>query len=141
MQRSKSGIDNTLSEELRSPTLTDYTAGAIMAVGLMRIWSMLLGTYSEFFSRVPERGLAVTTFFIYLLSGAAASYLVCTRASSKHLVVGLKVAALSWVFSLFLAFSATPAPTLGMVTALLVTLAAGGLAGAYLVLRVRLTPK
>lgn len=123
-----------MGEGKRPPTATDYMAGAMLANGFVWIWTQAL----PYLSWVPYGLLAEASYLIYLSGGAVASYLVCKRAASGHLVVGIKVAGVSWLISLVLLLSNVAEPTPGLALALLVCFMMGGIAGAYLALRSRL---
>ncbi len=130
-----------MSEEPRNPNLTDYMAGAMLANGFVWIWSMILTYFPDPISRIPIVILAVTAYVIYISGSAVSSYLVCKRTSSNHLMVGLKLAGLAWLFSLIMMLSSTTGPTLGSAVMLLICYLAGGLAGAYMALRSELRPR
>jgi hypothetical protein len=130
-----------LSEEPRNPNLTDYMAGMMLANGFVWIWSMILTNFSDPLSKIPYGILADIAYVIYLSGGIVSSYLVCKRASSKRLLVGLKFAFGAWGFSLFMMLSSTTGPTIGLAIVLLIIFIAGGLAGAYLALRSELRPR
>jgi hypothetical protein len=122
----------------RKPTTNDYLAGAMLANGILWIWNQALGTMPNLFSQVPPGILADITYVIYLIAAIVASNQVCTRASSKHLIVGIKSALLSWVLSLLIMLSMAPNPTVGLTLSLLLCFLAGGVVGAYLIIRSRL---
>ncbi len=124
-----------MREEPRNPTITDYMAGVMLANGIVWIWAMALATFSDFFSRIPYVILAFIAYVMYILGSTLASYLVCKRTSSKHLVVGLKLAGLAWFFSLIMMLGSTTGPTPALAIVLLVCYGAGGIAGGYLALR------
>jgi hypothetical protein len=130
-----------LSEEPRNPNLTDYMAGTMLANGFVWIWSMIHTYFPDLISRIPIVIQAVIAYAIYISGSAVSSYLVCKRTSSNHLMVGLKLAGLAWLFSLILMLSSTTGPTLGTAMMLLVCYLAGGLAGAYMALRSELRPR
>lgn len=130
-----------MSEELRTPNLTDYMAGAMLANGFVWMWSILLGNLSNRISKIPVNILADIAYIVYVSGGIVSSYLVCKRTSTRHLFVGLKLAALSWVFSLFLSLSSATGPTIGLTIVLLACLTGGSVAGAYLALKAELRPK
>ena len=115
--------------------MTDYMAGAMLANGIVWIWAMAQTTFSDFFSQIPYITLALIAYVIYIFSPTLASYLVCKRTSSKHLVVGLKLAGLAWFFSLIMMLGSTTGPTPALAIVLLVCYGAGGMAGGYLALR------
>ncbi len=127
-----------MQAEEGQPDLSDYIAGAMLANGIVWIWLQGLSAMRGFFSKVPVGLLADISFVIYLLSGIAASYQVCRKASSNHLVVGVKFALFAWGLSLFIMLSMVTDPSMGMAIVLLVCFAGGGIAGAYLSLRSRL---
>lgn len=123
-----------MSEGQRVPNLTDYMAGAMVANGFVWMWAQAL----PHLSWIPFTLLAEASYVIYLLGGIVASYLVCKRASSRQLIVGLKFAAIAWAFSIIMMLSIAAEPTVGLAVALLVCFAMGGVAGAYLALKSRL---
>ena len=129
-------VDPPVSEGEKSPSLNDYMAGAMLANGFVWIWAQVL----PHLSWVPYTLLAAASYVIYLAGGIVVSYLVCKRTSSRHLFVGLKLAAVTWIFSIFVMLTIATEPTIGLAIALLVIFAAGGVAGAYLALRSALRP-
>jgi hypothetical protein len=120
------------------PELADYLAGAILANGLIWIWALTLASFRDFFSRFPPILVADISYLLYLTAGGLSSYLVSMRASTRHLIVSLKVAALSWLLSLLLMLSLASRPTLGLALVLLACFTGGGIAGGYLALRRRM---
>ncbi len=126
-----------MTEEERAPNLYDYLAGAILANGFVWIWAQIL----PHLKRIPATLLAEASYIIYLAGGIATSYLVCKRTSSKHLLVGIKLAVLTWVFSIFLMLNIAADPTFGLAIALFIIFMGGGVAGAYLALRSTLRPR
>ena len=124
-----------MAGKTRTPSATDYMAGAMLANGIVWIWLQALDNLNTIFSKAPIGLLADASFLIYLAGGIISSYLVCTRTTSGHLLVGLKLSALAWVISLFFVLTSPAEPTLGFVLALLACFVAGGVAGAYLALR------
>lgn len=125
----------------RQPDLSDYIAGAMLANGIVWIWLQMLSSMRNLFSKIPVGILADVSFVIYLLSGIVASYQVCKRSSSGHLVAGVKFAAFAWGLSIFIMLSMVSEPSIEMATTFLVCFAAGGIAGAYLSLRSALRRK
>ena len=125
-----------MSEGEKTPNLNDYLAGAILANGVVWMWAQAL----PYLKRVPVTLLAEASYIIYLAGGIGSSYLVCKRTSSKHLFVGIKLAALTWVFSILLMLTIAAEPTSGLAIALFVIFMGGGVAGAYLALRSSLRP-
>lgn len=123
---------------IREPNTYDYLAGAMLANGIVWIWLQALVAFKGFFLQIPVGILADMSYVIYLVGAAIASKQVCKRADSGHLVVGLKFAGFSWVMALFMMMSMAPQPTMGLVITFIVCFAAGGIAGAYWVIRDRL---
>jgi hypothetical protein len=121
-----------VSQRKDMPELADYLAGAILANGLIWIWALTLASFRGFFSRFPPILVADISYLLYLTAGGVSSYLVSMRASTRHLIVSLKVAALSWLLSL------ASRPTLGLALVLLACFTGGGIAGGYLALRRRM---
>jgi len=97
-----------------------------------------MGYFSDVLSGLPPGLLSLATSVICFLSGTLASYQVCRRASSDHLVVGLKVSALALVVSPFIVLPVLEEFSLGLVIILLVCFPAGGFCGAYLTIKARL---
>lgn len=122
----------------RIPNTNDYLAGAMMANGIVWVWNQAIGAMPNLFSQVPPGVLADISYVVYLLGAILASNQVCRRASSKHLIVGVKSGLVSWVLSLIIMISLAPNPTMGLAMSLLLLFLSGGVAGAYLVIRARL---
>lgn len=122
----------------RKPSKTDYMAGAVLANCLVWVWLQSMGYFGNVLSGLPPGLLSLVTSLICFLSGTLASYQVCRRASSDHLVVGLKVAVLALVFSPFIVLPILEEFSLGLVIILLVCFTAGGFCGAYLTIKARL---
>ena len=123
---------------VRTPNFNDYLAGAMVANGVIWIWGQLLADFEGFFSAIPIGVLADISYVLYLFATIVASMLVCGRASTGHLVVGVRFAGTAWVLSLFIMITTAPNPTLGLAFSLLVIFAMGGVAGAYLTIRRRM---
>ncbi len=123
---------------MNMPNLNDYLAGAMLANGFVWMWSLILGYFSGFFTNISPILLADASYVIYLLGGITSSYLVCKRAASRHLIVGIKLSIITWIFSLIIMLSLTAEPSIGTAFALLACFVAGDIAGAYLALKSRL---
>jgi len=120
-----------LGREDGVPTLFDYAAGAMLANGFVWIWYQAL----PYLSWAPAAILADAEYISFLLGAIISSYLVCRRASSKHLSVGLKVAAAASALNLFFVLSSNIENVIGFAVVVLVIFAVGGVAGAYLALK------
>jgi len=122
--------------EVRKPSLTDYMAGGMLTNGVVWIWSMFLTYVLKVQTSKTSMVVLLISYLIYLGGSVAASYLVCQRSSSNHIIVALKTSAAGWIFTLFFMFSYVQV-SLGTVIILLITFAVGGLIGAYLALKKR----
>jgi O-antigen/teichoic acid export membrane protein len=122
----------------KKPNINDYMAGAMLANGVVWIWMQALSVFREYTIQVPAVILADISYVIYILGGYYASRQVCKRADEKHLIVGVKLAAASWVMGVFIMFTLAPEPNAGLMFALLVCFAAGCVLGGYMTVRARL---
>lgn len=117
-----------MSSDERSPTLTDYFAGVILTNGLA-VMALNVAVYVSFLS-----GLLIP---FWVVGSAAASYLVCTRTTKGHLVVGAKTAVASTIIGVLMIPAFTGAE-LDSVVPVLACYLVGGVSGAYLALRDRM---
>ncbi len=123
---------------VRSPNITDYMAGALLANGPIWMWMMALGYFSDWFSALSPALIGGLSLIIYLAGGSLASYLVCNRAERGLLLAALKLVAAEWAFYLMMIISTTPEPSPGQASPPLICFILGGLIGAYLSTRRRL---
>jgi len=77
------------------------------------------------------------SYVVFVAGGAVASYIVCRRAGSNHLFVGLKVVGLAWIFSAVF-MPATSEASIDLALVMLVCFVIGGLSGAYFARRTSL---
>lgn len=126
------------SEAQGQPSLSDYLAGAMLANGFIWIWNQMLASFSEALSAIPIGLLADASLVIYVAGATVSSKQVCKRADKQHLIVGLKFACYSWALSLLIMLSMAPDPKVSFAISLLISLAAGGLLGAYWAIKDRL---
>jgi hypothetical protein len=115
-----------LSNEERKPSTTDYMAAAALAYGIVYFWiklKMVVG--------MPNL-LAYPAFY---LAGLVPSYLVCRRADSAHLVVGIKSSLASWGFTAVTLLAFVEGPSLAFFGILLICLVLGGVTASYLALK------
>lgn len=117
-----------MSSDERSPTLTDYLAGVVLTNGLA-VMALNVAVYVSFLS-----GLLIP---FWVVGSAAASYLVCTRTTKGHLVVGAKTAVASTIMGVLMIPAFTGAEFDSVVPVLACYLV-GGVSGAYLALRDRM---
>jgi len=122
----------------KQPNINDYVAGAMLANGVVWIWMQALSVFRDYTSQVPPALLADMSYVVYILGGYYASRQVCKRADEKYLIVGLKLAAASWVMGVFIMFTLAPEPDARLMVALLVCFAAGCVLGGYMTVRARL---
>lgn len=109
----------------------DYMAGAMLATGFAWIWSLVLTIFSDLFSSIAPNILVLVSYIIYGGGSTIASYIVCRKTVSGYLQTALRLAILSWVFSLLIASPST----LGTIVVLLICYVIGTTGGAYLALR------
>jgi peptidoglycan/LPS O-acetylase OafA/YrhL len=123
--------------ETNKLTLTDYLAGAVLANGFVWIWAMVLGYLQAPSQTDGDALLGLLSYVVFVAGGAVASYLVCKRAGSNHLFVGLKVVGLAWIFSAVF-MPATSEASINLALVMLVCFVIGGLSGTYLARRMSL---
>jgi len=135
--KTNKGDNNSLNNK-GMPNIIDYLAGLMLVNGFYYIWMLFLGfvVNIDWFNDIL---LADGTLIIYFLGGTIASYLVCKKASLKHLTVGLKFAFIGWIISLMSISSFKIEISLGLAIALLFCNFMGGIFGAYLALWSTLT--
>jgi hypothetical protein len=88
----------------------------------------------DFFVVISPR-LVLGSLPIYCISAAASSILVCNRAKTEHLLVGLKVAGGAFVASIILAVNISASLNFGLLIVRLFCYIIGGSVGAYYVLK------
>ena len=119
------------------PNLFDYLAGALLTNGIIWTWTMAM---NYLVSAVPSFNLDIlvaVTFLVFIVGSAVTSFLVCRRASSGHLNVGLKLAIVDFVFSITFMLSMVD-PSVGLLVTLLICFFSGSFLGAYLALKSKL---
>jgi hypothetical protein len=115
-----------LSNEARKPSTIDYMAAAALAYGIIYFWielKMVAGTPS------------LLAYPVYYLAGLVPSYLVCRRADSAHLAVGIKAALASWGFTAVTLLAFVEGSSLAFFGILLTCLVLGGVTASYLALK------
>ena len=115
----------------KKPKLMDYLAGAILTNGLASV-AIYLAVFHVFFQ--------YTLIPFWVLSSGIATYLVCMRTSTQHLLTGAKTAVVSIILGVIIV------PTLqgldlGSILLLLVCFFIGSIGGAYYALRTQLRRK
>jgi len=126
------------ADQKRQPNLNDYLAGGLLSNGLVWMWIIALGYLANLSPTLSPAILADLSYVMYLVAGGLASYLVCKRAYSRHIVVAFRLVAIEWVFTVMLMLSMAAEPSIGMAVALLICFTMSGIAGAYLALRSQL---
>lgn len=116
----------------------DYLAGAILANGVIWIGLVIMGSLAGFFPSVPTSIFSDVSYAMYVAVAIVVSYLVCRRSSSKHLAVGLRLAALEWMFSIIFTLSAVGQLSLILVLTFFLCFLLGAIIGAYMALRSKL---
>jgi hypothetical protein len=125
----------------KQPNINDYVAGAMLANGVVWIWMQALPLFIKSTDQLIVAAIAEFSWVIFILGGYVSSRQVCKRADEKHLLVGLKLAAVSWVMGIFIMFTLAPTPDAGLMVALLICFVAGSVLGGYMTVRARLNKK
>jgi len=119
------------------PSLFDYLAGALLTNGIVWIWTMAANYLIIVQPSVSLDILVLLTFIVFIGGSAATSYLVSRRTDSGHLNVGLKLAAVDFLFAITYMLSMAE-PSVSLLFTLLICFFAGSIIGAYLALKTRL---
>ena len=122
----------------KQPNINDYVAGAMLANGVVWVWMQALPLFIESADQLIVAAIAELSWVVFIFGGYISSRQVCKRADEKHLLVGLKLAAVSWVMGIFIMFTLAPMPDVRLMMALLICFAAGGALGGYMTVRARL---
>jgi len=122
----------------REPNNTDYLAGAMLANGIIWIWMQALSLIGEDVFIVPKGLLTDLSFLIYIFGGYYAATLVCKRADTQHLIVGLKTAGYASVMALVIMLTMISQLNIGIALSMSISLFAGGVLGGYMFVRKRL---
>ena len=122
----------------RQPNINDYVAGAMLANGVVWFWMQALPLYIDSTDQLIVTAIAELSWVVFTFGGYISSRQVCKRADEKHLLVGLKLAAVSWIMGIFIMFTLAPMPDAGLMVALLICFAVGGALGGYMTVRSRL---
>lgn len=122
----------------KQPNINDYVAGAMLANGVVWVWMQALPLFIKSTDHLIVAAIAEFSWVVFIFGGYISSRQVCKRADEKHLLVGLKLAAVSWVMGIFIMFTLAPMPDVRLMAALLICFAAGGVLGGYMTVRVRL---
>lgn len=122
----------------RKPNNTDYLAGAMLANGIIWIWMQALSLIGEDVFIVPKGLLTDLSFLIYVFGGYYAATLVCKRADTQHLIVGLKTAGYASVMALIIMVTMISQLKISIVLSMSISLFAGGVLGGYMFVRKRL---
>jgi len=122
----------------KQPNINDYVAGAMLANGVVWVWMQALPLFINSTDQLIVAAIAEFSWVVFIFGSYLSSRQVCKRAVEKHLLVGLKLAAVAWVMSVFIMFTLAPMPDARLMVALLICFAAGGVLGGYMTLRARL---
>ena len=120
-----------MAVEERKPKLLDYLAGAILTNGLASV-AIYLAVFHVFFQ--------YTLIPFWVLSAGIATYLVCMRTSTQHLLTGAKTAVVSIILGVIMV-PTLQGLNLGSILLLLVCFFIGSIGGAYYALREQLKRK
>lgn len=108
-------------EEDRKPSKTDYIAASALAYAIVYFWLHSVAGMPSSLSYV-----------VFFLTGLVPSYLVCTRADSAFLAVGIKAALISWAFTSVAILAFVEESSLAFFGVLLFCQVTGGATAAYL---------
>jgi hypothetical protein len=122
----------------RQPNINDYIAGAMLANGIVWVWMQALPFFIESVDQSIVAAVAELSWIVFIFGGYISSRQVCKRADDKHLLVGIKLAAVSWIMGIFIMLTLAPMPDTGLTVALLICFVAGGVLGGYMTVRDRL---
>lgn len=128
-------MEQTKPKEPAKPSINDYVAGAMMANGVVWVWMQALPLFIKSTNHLIVAAIAEFSWVIFIFGGYISSRQVCKRADEKHLFVGLKLAAVSWVMGIFIMFTLAPMPDVRLMVTLLICFTAGGVLGGYMTVR------
>jgi predicted membrane channel-forming protein YqfA (hemolysin III family) len=115
----------------RKPKLFDYFAGAILTNGLATV-AIYLAAWEKLFEYL--------LLPLWVVSAAVATYLVCMRATSNHLVTGAKTALVSILIG-FVMVPVMQSLDFASIALILICYLIGSIGGAYYALREQLKRK
>jgi len=95
-------------------------AYAMLANGVVWIWMQALPIFIKSTDQLIVAAIAEFSWVIFVFGGYISSRQVCKRADEKHLLVGLKLAAVSWVMGIFIMFTLAPMPDARLMVALII---------------------
>ncbi|MBN2335684.1 hypothetical protein JXL21_08995 [Candidatus Bathyarchaeota archaeon] len=133
--------EEALKPKKKRPVLYDYLAGAMLANGVVWIWMQALPLFIKGNDQLIFNVIAELSWVVFIFGGYISSRQVCKRAEEKHLLVGLKLAAASWVMGILIMFTLAPDPDFRLIVALLICFAAGGVLGGYMAVRANLNKR
>lgn len=121
-------ILSTLMSEERTPSVTDYLAGAVLSYGIVYFWIQILNW-------IDLQMIALISYFVYFLGALSSAYLVLRRANTTHLRIGITSVLASWAFTVFSLLALTEGANSGFFIALLICFVLGGVAASYISLK------
>ena len=123
------------------PTTNDYTAGVLLANGIIWLWIMSLTMFSGFTSRINPAILADFSFFTFIIAGFISSQQVAKRSKRNQLIISLRSALYSWAGSLVMMLMNPSYSSISSALTLLVCLLLGAVAGSYMLIRFRISER
>ena len=120
----------SLSEEEKTPSITDYLASAMLSYGVIFLWLK--------FSTMMEVSWGVSYLFFYV-AGLGPTYLICRRITRNQFPVAMISAFFSWVFTLVCLITFTQGDPMGFFKTLLALYLLGGLSSSIITMRRRLS--
>ncbi|MFP3951425.1 MAG: hypothetical protein ACLFVP_04715 [Candidatus Bathyarchaeia archaeon] len=122
-----------MSQRKKNTNKYDYLAGGMLTNGLIWFWISI----TPYLSWINEYTLANLSYVIYLSASILSAVLVCRKTLSKHLIVGLKLAAFTIFFSIPLLLTSRII-SIGFAIALFMIYIFGSIVGSYLALHLKL---
>ena len=120
----------SLSEEEKTPSITDYLASAMLSYGVIFLWLK--------FSTMMDVSWGVSYLFFYV-AGLGPTYLICRRITRNQFPVAMISAFFSWVFTLVCLITFTQGDPMGFFKTLLALYLLGGLSSSIITMRRRLS--
>jgi len=130
--------EEPLKQQSSEPTQNDYTAGAIMANGIIWLWMESFSVFRGVFSNIPPTILSDLTYIVFIMAGYFSSQQVAKRSERNQLIASLRCALYSWLGSLFMMITMPGTPTISLALSILVCLLAGSVFGTYMLIRGRI---
>ena len=127
----KTCIVISLTEEEKTPSITDYLASAMLSYGVIFVWLKV--------SSMIDVSWGISYLFFYA-AGLGPTYLITRRITRRQFPVAMISAFFSWVFTLVCLITFTQGDPSGLFKMMLVLYLLGGLTSSVITMRRRLSP-